>query len=89
MNEARFVIEKVDPDDFEFVVLAIKRDVPICSHDKHFLKKQKESGGGHELGCSEAIGRAAITVAGTSQWIPLNVQFGKSEGMNVVERGWP
>ena len=41
MNEARFVMEKIDSDDVEFVALAIKRDVPIWSHDKHFLKQKR------------------------------------------------
>jgi predicted nucleic acid-binding protein len=32
---------KIDPDDAEFVALAIEVDAPIWSHDKHFLKQKR------------------------------------------------
>ena len=41
MNEAYSVMEKIDPDDAEFVALAIKIDTPIWSRDKHFLKQKR------------------------------------------------
>jgi len=41
MNEARSVMEKIDPDDVEFDALAIKLDAPIWSHDKHFLEQKR------------------------------------------------
>jgi len=41
MSEARSVMGKIDPDDAEFVALAIEVDAPIWSHDKHFLKQKR------------------------------------------------
>jgi predicted nucleic acid-binding protein len=41
MSEANSVMGKIDPDDAEFVALAIKIDAPIWSHDKHFLKQKR------------------------------------------------
>lgn len=41
MSEARSAMGKIDPDDAEFVALAIKIDAPIWSHDKHFLKQKR------------------------------------------------
>ena len=41
MGEARSVMGKIDPDDAEFVALAIEVDAPVWSHDKHFLKQKR------------------------------------------------
>ncbi len=41
MDEARSVMARIDPDDAEFVALAIKIGSPIWSHDKHFLKQKR------------------------------------------------
>jgi predicted nucleic acid-binding protein len=41
MNEARSAMGRIDPDDVEFVALAIKIDAPIWSHDKHFLEQKR------------------------------------------------
>lgn len=41
MTEAYSVMGKIDPDDVEFVALAIRTDAPIWSHDKHFLEQKR------------------------------------------------
>ena len=41
MDEARSLMAGIDPDDAEFLALAIKIDAPIWSHDKHFLKQKR------------------------------------------------
>ncbi len=41
MKEAKSLMEKIDPDDSEFLALALKLNVPIWSHDKHFLEQKR------------------------------------------------
>ena len=39
MNRARVIMNPIDPDDSEFLALAIRQNTPIWSHDKHFEKQ--------------------------------------------------
>lgn len=41
MKEAKAIMEQIDPDDAEFVALALKLKATIWSHDKHFLKQDR------------------------------------------------
>ena len=41
MNEARAVMDEIDPDDSEFVALALKLRSPIWTHDRHFLEQSR------------------------------------------------
>lgn len=38
-KRARAIMNTIDPDDSEFLALALKINVPIWSHDKHFEKQ--------------------------------------------------
>jgi predicted nucleic acid-binding protein len=41
MVEAKRVMDKIDPDDSEFVALALKLDASIWSHDRHFQAQDR------------------------------------------------
>ncbi len=38
-KRARAIMNTIDPDDSEFLALALEINVPIWSHDKHFEKQ--------------------------------------------------
>lgn len=40
LDEARRLIEEVDPDDVPFLALALHRDADLWSDDKHFQKQE-------------------------------------------------
>jgi len=39
MSEAKTVMGRIDPDDSEFIALALKLDAPVWSHDGHFKRQ--------------------------------------------------
>jgi len=41
MKEATAIMEKIDPNDSEFLALAMKSGADIWSRDKHFLKQNR------------------------------------------------
>ncbi len=41
MLEAEQIISPIDPDDTEFLALALMLDTPIWSYDTHFRKQNK------------------------------------------------
>ncbi len=41
MREARTILDRIDPDDSEFLALALKLNAAIWSHDKHFLEQKR------------------------------------------------
>jgi predicted nucleic acid-binding protein len=41
MSEAKAVMGRIDPDDSEFVALALKLGAPVWSHDKHFKQQSR------------------------------------------------
>jgi predicted nucleic acid-binding protein len=47
MSEATAVMGRIDPDDSEFIALALKLGAQVWSYDGHF-KQQSKGGGGHE-----------------------------------------
>jgi predicted nucleic acid-binding protein len=41
MMKAKRIMDKIDPDDSEFVALALKLDASIWSHDRHFQAQDR------------------------------------------------
>jgi predicted nucleic acid-binding protein len=41
MSEATAVMGRIDPDDSEFIALALKQGAPIWSHDGHFKQQTR------------------------------------------------
>jgi predicted nucleic acid-binding protein len=41
ISEATALMGRIDPDDSEFIALALKLGVPIWSHDKHFKQQTR------------------------------------------------
>ena len=41
MVEAKSIMDPIDPEDAEFLALAMAHDLPIWSHDPHFKKQSK------------------------------------------------
>lgn len=41
MSEAKSIMDPIDPEDSEFLALALAYDLPVWSHDPHFKKQSK------------------------------------------------
>lgn len=67
MKEASSMMERIDPDDSEFVALALKLNATIWSHDKHFLEQNRV-----EVFSSRNILRQSTELP--SLWAALNDQ---------------
>ena len=41
MQEAKSIMDPIDPEDAEFLALAMAHDLPVWSHDPHFKRQSK------------------------------------------------